>query len=602
MPESRIGRGTARLAGGSLGLLFSFVLCACDTGRARRAAERAAAYLATSNYPAASLSARHALLLNSNSVVAWSVLAEIADRSQSPQALDWRRRIAALEPYRDSNQIALARTALHWQRLSLAQRALSTIPDASNRRNGEYHGLAAQCAMASQDLQTAREHLLQAAACEPANRAHQYNLAILQLHHAEGDDVENARHFLDRHHDDPLHGAAILRALAAERLQRDALQSALEWSLRLQDRPEAGFEDHLVHLTILFEMGRRDSRTPGFVPSSAPGAESPESDRRVPEEGRSSTQVLQEQRFNRVLLRAQQAASSDPDKVAGLMRWLSDHALTAAAISWLESLTSAVRNANIVRRAEAECYLATKNWKDLRTTLTGSHWSADDPMRHALLALTYRQQGEERLASLEWKRAVRAGREGFDSLRNAQALIRFAGAWEWEKEAEDLLWEVVAQGNDSGWALAVLRQSYEIGANTRALLRVFTVALEQDPGDRVAMNNLAAASLLLGTNLITAHQMARELHAEQPTNATVACTYAFSLHLQGRSREAWQILSDIPAALLREPSTAAYCAVILAAQGCLAEAQEYCAIARAGSLLPEERALLQRVPCQGEGR
>src|SRR4051812_10011307 len=68
----------------------------------QRAADAARRFLFQTNYADAALSARRALQIDSNCVSACAVLAELLERSRSPRAVQWRQRVADLEPGNDS--------------------------------------------------------------------------------------------------------------------------------------------------------------------------------------------------------------------------------------------------------------------------------------------------------------------------------------------------------------------------------------------------------------------------------------------------------------------------------------------------------------------
>jgi tetratricopeptide (TPR) repeat protein len=159
-----------------------------------------------------------------------------------------------------------------------------------------------------------------------------------------------------------------------------------------------------------------------------------------------------------------------------------------------------------------------------------------------------------------------------------------------------LLWATARDGLDRQWALSLLRKAYEISGDTRALLRLYDAALNDDPRDLVTRNNLAAACFLVSTNLPAAHRWAEHVYAAQPTNAAFACTYAYSLHLQGRSKDALTVLERLPEQATRAPGLAAYYGVILHSEGRGQAAERYFALAMAGrsALLPEEFDLVRR--------
>lgn len=549
------------------------VLPAYHFTKARRAEARAAGALAAANYAQAALSARRALQINSNSVVACRVLAELAERIRIPQAVYWRKRVVDLEPGAGSNRLALARTALLLGQLPLAAQTLTALPEEQRRTDVTYQRLASQVAFAQGRLAAAEQHLIQAAELEPTNTLHQLNLDIARLHAAESATWQAARQRLEASRHDPLHGRDILRALTREALGREDLTRARSLSLQLQTRPDATLDDRLLHLGIL----RRGSESVP-VPASDAGA------------GRD---------FSEFLLKTERETSQSPEHSAHLARWLISHGLAQSTLPWLETLPDAIRAATCIRLAEAECHLALQNWRELGALLAEGHWGAEDHLRHAILSLVCRQQGDEQRARMEWKRAVRAGRSSSNVLASARALVRLAGAWAWEEEAEKLLWDAASGGSDPFWALTLLRRCYEIGGDTRSLLRVFALEVKQNPEDLIARNNLAASSLLLGTNLVAAHQFAREVHVAEPANPSLASTYAYSLHLQGRTREGLDILAGFPENTFQETPGAAACyAVLLAAQGSKSEAEKHLAAARKGYLLPEERLLVDSVAKQ----
>jgi tetratricopeptide (TPR) repeat protein len=562
-------------------LAIGFVLAWMYLSREQRANRNALRFLDETNYSAASLSARRALQINSNSVAACRVMAEIAEHCRVPQALEWRERVTKAEPENSSNYLEFARTALAFGALEKARQVLAAFPAEQQAMSADYHAVAAQVAFNSGDIETAETHLIRAGALDPAAPAHAHSLAIVQLHSADPKTVEAARLKLDAARRDPTHGTAILRALTREAWARHETGRALEYSLELQERADSQFEDRINHLALLYSQIKN-------VSEGEPQSRESEQPSPAPSDRRHS-----ELAFSEFLLRTQREAGRNASRIAVLTNWLTDHQLPDEALAWLESLPNELRTATSVRLAEAECYLVKQNWRELGSMLSQAKWGQDDHLRHAILALSYRQQGEEPLAQIEWKRAVRATHDGARSAQNSEALIRLAGTWAWREEAERLLWDVAGEGANRRWALGVLQQFYEIGGDTRSLLRVFATSLKQDPNDVVARNNFAAAALLLRTNLPAAYQLAREGHAAVPTNTALACTYAYSLHLQGRTDEGLRILSKFPRESLQNPGTAAYLGVLLAAKGASEQAQKYFAHASNGFLLPEEKSLVQ---------
>jgi Flp pilus assembly protein TadD len=102
--------------------------------------------------------------------------------------------------------------------------------------------------------------------------------------------------------------------------------------------------------------------------------------------------------------------------------------------------------------------------------------------------------------------------------------------------------------------------------------------------------------LLLKTNLDQAHRLALETYSRSSTNAspdaTIAATYAYSLHLQGRTSEGLAVLKKLPPDTLDRSPIALYYGLLLAASGNTNEAAKFLDIAGSAKLLPEEKTLL----------
>src|SRR5260370_24232716 len=96
-----------------------------------------------------------------------------------------------------------------------------------------------------------------------------------------------------------------------------------------------------------------------------------------------------------------------------------------------------------------------------------------------------------------------------------------------------------------------------------------------DPNDFEARNNLAAPSLVLILNLPKAHELAKEVYIQHPEEAIVISTYAYSLHLQGRSKEGLAALERLKPEALENPSIALYYGVLLVALGETNKASSY---------------------------
>jgi predicted Zn-dependent protease len=142
------------------------------------------------------------------------------------------------------------------------------------------------------------------------------------------------------------------------------------------------------------------------------------------------------------------------------------------------------------------------------------------------------------------------------------------------------------------WAVDSLKQLFTQQKNTLGFRRLYQVISRHDPADRVAKNNYAILSMLVLKDLRKAHELAAEVYKAEPTNPTFVSTYAFSLHMQGRTAEGVSLLKTLPPATLQEPSMALYYGVLLAATGQQQDAKSFLEKSQQGFMLPEELALL----------
>src|SRR5216110_1107597 len=74
--------------------------------------------------------------------------------------------------------------------------------------------------------------------------------------------------------------------------------------------------------------------------------------------------------------------------------------------------------------------------------------------------------------------------------------------------------------------------------------------------------------------------------------AIITSTYAYSLHLQGRTREGLAALEKLKTESIELPPVALYYGVLLAAIGETNKARKYLELAQRANSLPEEKALL----------
>lgn len=518
--------------------------------RETRSLERAKAFLAQGDLPNARLSARQTLLANPSSVEATKIMASLAEQAHSPAALDWRRRVVELAPTVE-NKLLLASTALRAQGPPFPL-ATELLGELSGQAKGvaAYQVLSAELALKSNHPALAEACFAEASRLEPANEQHQLNLAVLRLHSTNAVLAAQARETLERLQSGTNLGPVALRWLLAEALTKRDLPLAQKYSSDLLSRRPPTLEDRLQHLTILFQGN--DPKYAVFLDG------------------------------------VKKSATNAPDAY-GVAEWFLKQALADDAMRWLTNLPAKLRTEQPVPLALVDCYQARKDWPGLEAFLQNQDWGDLDFMRFAYLSLAASKQQQELAAEARWRMGIqKAG----DRLGALIGLLRMAEVWGRAQAKEDLLWEIFQHFPKERWAPAQLERLYLAAGNTRGLNKLAAAQARYDAGNYLARTSFAATAMLLKINLSKAYETAKELYSQHPGDVVVASTYAFSLHLQGRTKEGLAILEKLKAPDL-ESSAASLCyGVLLSANGQSAKAEKYLAIAQRFPLLPEEKALV----------
>jgi hypothetical protein len=219
-------------------------------------------------------------------------------------------------------------------------------------------------------------------------------------------------------------------------------------------------------------------------------------------------------------------------------------------------------------------------------------WGDREFLRLAFIAAVQRSQGDLKQSKVQWNAAVKAAS---DRPFAVATLARYAVAWGWDAESSEMLWKVGQGTSDQMWALKLLYEKYQTAQSAVNLLQVATRIHEVEPANRDMANNVAFLSMLLETNVPEALKIAAELHKAEPQHPDYLSTYSFSLHQQGQTQAAVDLMKTLGPEKLKEPGIAAYYALFLAASGATQEAATYFEFAKDAKLLPEEKKLLARV-------
>jgi hypothetical protein len=168
----------------------------------KRSAAEAQTFFAKGDYHNAWLSARLALLINSNNVPACGVMAGLADAAHSPATLDWYQRVVKLSPTM-TNKLLLASAGLRYQSppyplttqvLEDLSRSATQVPD--------FHIVSAELALALHQMAEAQAQFEVVCRLDPTNRLYQLNLAVLHLGSTDAATAADARAKLKQFSDD----------------------------------------------------------------------------------------------------------------------------------------------------------------------------------------------------------------------------------------------------------------------------------------------------------------------------------------------------------------------------------------------------------------
>jgi hypothetical protein len=525
-----------------------------------RSVAEAKAFLNRADYRDASLAARKALLINSNNIDACTIMAGLCDRTRSPQVLEWRRHIAELAPTLQ-NRLLYASACLRVQSkpYSMAAQMLAELAGAG-QNSASYHVVAADLAMRLGNMSEAAAQFEAAARVEPANQLYHMNLSVLQLQSTNENVASAARAALERLGGNPAIGVVALRWLVEDCLRRNDLAGAGRVSSQLMAKPGADLTDRLDRLYIL-----QQTKSPEFT----------------------------------VDLRSlQRDAVTNASSVYTVASWMLGHGMAEDTHQWLTNCPAKVRNEQPVPLAFVDCYVARADWLGLDSYLVGQQWREVDFLRFAYLSRASEELQQGLAADARWRSAVRATDNQLGAMTT---LLNMARAWKRAQAETDLLFQISQYYRRERWASRDLERSYLASGDTGGLNKLNSMRAEYDSTNFVAQNNFAATSLLLKSNLPRAHELARQLYQSHPDDAVIATTYAYSLHLQNRTKEGVKALEKLKPETLELPPIALYYGILLSAAGQPAMAEKYLDLAQKARLLPEEKALLAEAVKKSSG-
>jgi Tfp pilus assembly protein PilF len=519
----------------------------------RRLLHQAASLLEEEKFDQAAQDARKVLTVDPDSLPAFYILAEAAERQNLEEAVIWRTQIARLVPKDPDSQLNLASAALRFGQIDLARKALNDVVP-NYRGSAAFHVVAGWLARAEGNLAEQEAQFAAAVKKEPANDLYQFNLAALQIQSTDVEKSAKARAALDRLTKVAPFRTGALRALLNDAVARNDLAAADNFAQQLQMSQEVTFSDYLLCLSFY--------------------------------------QKLDEKKFRPLLDRVKPFAARNPSDLASLINWMNENGLAEDVVKWIDKLSKDKLSLPPVSIAVAATYANTKNWSRLkRWTVTGS-WAESDYLRVAYQAIATRQSqsrnGETAHAEFEklWRSTEKATN---DQPERELDLARLASKWNLEKESEQLWLRVANNPPMRREALDALRRIYRTNDNLEELYGTLQRLHESSPTEAPITADLARLGLNIEQNTKESHDLAKEAYDRAPNELNCAITYAFSLYRLGRGAEGLGIIQKLPPDQLHDPHAAVYVALLLADTGQIEGAKEYIDAAEAGKIYLEEK-------------
>ncbi|HZJ14239.1 MAG TPA: hypothetical protein VFD27_04270 [Chthoniobacteraceae bacterium] len=517
-----------------------------------RLAKRAQRYLEQGNLADARLAIGQALNINPNDIAVNRLMADIAEKSSDSSAVGLRSRLMDLQPESLNAALDCAETALRFRMPGTAESALRKASE-QGKADPRFHEVFGRTAAALNRPNLAVEHFAEAARLNPTNQLYQFHHAAALLERGWLEDRPAARGELERLSATPNLRVAALRALMKDSIANYELSAAVRLARDLTGKPDADFSDQLTLVDLLRRTGSPD--------------------------------------INSALASALVAARGKTTQVVEALGWMDRSDRAREALEWSNSFSPEEWSDPRVCAAVALCVLRLKDWPRLEALTNGGAWQGLEYLRCALLARALREQGGNVTSAQMW----------WNTAQNAAAnqpgataeLARLIADWGWGPEFDALLRVAADDPKGDPWTSPLLVERLAKKKDTAGLWKMTDRWVAANPEDDAAGNNLAMYSFLLNREVTRACQLAKKLYEKHPREWAYVSTYAYSLHLLGRSTQAVEVMDTLDPEQLEAPDLAAYYGIFLAATGDRERAVRYLKLGERADLMPEERELVR---------
>lgn len=522
--------------------------------RERNLLRQASSLLAREQLSEAAQRARDVLQQHPDSLAAFHILAETAEKRNLEEAVAWRAQIARLLPHDLDSELNLASAALRFGQLDTARKALDAVAS-NDRSRARFHVVAGWLAQAEGNIAEQERQFAAAVQKEPGNDVYQFNLAVLQIRSPDSERRGKAKATLERLSQIQSFRTGALRALLSDAIERGDLTSADDLAGQLQLSQQVTFTDYLLCLNLY--------------------------------------RKLDQKKFDALLEKLKPVAGRNAVDLALLMDWMNNNGLAAEVIKWIDKLPPGLTSSGAVATAVAEAFSQLRNWSRLRRWTRNENWGSEDYVRLAYQSHATRQL-RQAVADAEADRLWHSAEQAASAKPDAELkLAKLATEWNLKIEA-DQLWSKLSNNPPTRReALDALYRLYRTSNQLRKLYDVLQRLHEASPNEIAITADLARLGLNIDQNTSQAQALAKEAYERAPDDLNCAVTYAFSLYGMGRAREGLAAIQQLPPEKLHDPHAAVYIATLLLDENQADAAREYIEAAQRGPLFSEEKKLLE---------
>ncbi|PYL26903.1 MAG: hypothetical protein DMF37_00315 [Verrucomicrobia bacterium] len=514
----------------------------------------AASMLQEKKFNDATQTAREVVKLDPDSLPAYYILAEAAEKQNLEEAVSWRTQIARLLPNDPDSQLNLASAALRFGKLDLARKAIDQVTP-SDRDRAAFHVVAGWLARAEGNLAEQEEQFAAAVKREPGNDLYQFNLAVLQIQTSDPQKSARARDTLNRLTKLAPFRSGALRALLNDAVARNDPAAADSFAQQLQMSQEVTFGDYLLCLNFY--------------------------------------RKLDEEKFRLLLERVKPLAVRNPSDLASLMTWMNENGLAGDVVKWVDKLRPDELSSPPASIAVADAYASVRNWSRLKRWMRAGAWGESEYLRLAYQAIAARRS-QQNTADTEFETVWRSAEQATNEWPKRELdLARLASKWNLEKEAEQLWLRVGKNPPMRREAFDALRRLYRANNNLEKLYDILHRLHESSPNEAPITADLARLGLTIEQNTKQSYDLAKEAYDRAPNEVNCAVTYAFFLSRLGRSAEGLEIIQRLPTDQLHDPHAAVYTALLLLEANQIDAAKEYINTTDDSKIYLEEKKLLE---------